>query len=297
MIEKPIFFPAGTETLFGVLTTPASDCDALVLIAGPGSANAATFQRNNVAVELARRLAESGLAVLRFDYHGIGDSTGDLGNFDLEKPLQEDMDAAVVWARTNGFVRLGLVGICYGTRTALSVIDSDEDVSAIALVTMPFAEKLTVLTRKIGFIGLIKGVLRPSTWRKFWDPAHRIAYRKLMLSGFRRLTGRRADRASRSGRRANAMSRLHLASARRTPILMLYGGEDRHYLNARDAIDSVAAKVPGLHLDTSFWGEIHGFPTLEGQKAFVDKLVDWLPTTMTVSIENPFQTTTWGSGQ
>jgi pimeloyl-ACP methyl ester carboxylesterase len=296
MIEKPVFFSSGGEALFGILTTPGPECDALVLIAGPGSANAATFQRNCVAVELARRLAESGLAVLRFDYHGIGDSTGDLGNFDLEKPLREDMDAAVMWARTNGFTRLGLVGICYGTRTALSVMDSDENVSAIALVTMPFAEKVTVLTRKIGFIGLIKGVLRPSTWRRFSDPAHRIAYRKLMLSGFRRLTGRRADRASRSGRRANAMSRLLLASASRIPILMLYGIEDRHYLNAREAIDSLAAKVPGLTLDTSYLGELHGFPTLQGQKAFVDKLVDWLPTSMAVSAGhgNVFQATTQG---
>ena len=152
MIERPVYFPCADDTLFGILSLPDHQTDSLVLVAGGGGPNAATFQRNGVATRLARRLTEIGIGVLRFDYHGVGDSTGEIDEFHLEKPLRKDVEAAASWARVEGFSRVGLLGICFGSRTALSVLDGGQKVSAFVLVTMPLAdavEKAVIATRQL----------------------------------------------------------------------------------------------------------------------------------------------------
>jgi dienelactone hydrolase len=285
MTEIPVFIPAGKQSLFGVLTSPGGGSQSLIVVNGPGGPNAALFQRNGVATRLARRLADAGFSTMRFDYVGIGDSTGDLVKFDLEKPLREDVNAVLTWAKAAGFTRFGLVGICFGTRTALSVMDNADKVSALVLSTMPFADVMTVLSRRMGTSGLLKRLLKPATWMSLTDPGRRRSYAKLLRSLWRRSTGRRPDRAS--GSRPSAMSRLRTASQSNVPVLMLYGSEDRHYLNAAPSLESLRGVLSGLEVDASYPGELHGFPTLEGQDVFVDKVVSWLTARMGVSVQDP----------
>lgn len=285
MIEAPVFIPSGGQSLFGVLSSPDGGSQALVVVNGPGGPNAACFQRNGVGTRLGRRLADAGFSTIRFDYHGIGDSTGDLVKFDLEKPLREDVNAVLTWAKSAGFMRIVLVGICFGTRTALSVMDNDEKVSAIVLSTMPFADVMTVLSRRMGMAGLFKRLFKPATWRSLADAGRRNSYKKLVRSLWRRSTGRRPDRISGGG--PSAMSRLKAASSLNIPVLLLYGAEDRHYHNALSSLDSVRAAFPGIEVDASFPGELHGFPTLEGQGVFVEKVANWLTARLVVPDEYP----------
>ena len=64
---------------------------------------------------------------------------------------------------------------------------------------------------------------------------------------------------------------------------MLYGAEDRHYLNALSSLESLRVTLSGLEVDASYPGELHGFPTLEGQGVFVEKVASWLTARMGVS--------------
>ena len=64
--------------------------------------------------QLADRLAEQGLAVLRFDYDGTGDSTGEENDPDRVDAWLSSVTAAVDELAATGVPRIGLVGIRMG---------------------------------------------------------------------------------------------------------------------------------------------------------------------------------------
>lgn len=292
MTETLVFIPFGNETLFGVLTTPANGSRTLVVVCGPGGPTASSFQRNGIATRLARGLGAAGFSVIRFDYHGIGDSTGDIKRFDLEKPFLGDVNAVLDWARAAGFTEFALVGLCFGTRTALSVMDNRERVAAMVLVTMPLVDVMEVLARRLGTATLLTRLFQPTTWKGLFNRSRRATYAKMIRSLWRRVTGRRPDRSS--TRRPSAISRLEAAVSLKVPVLMLYGAQDKHYLNALSALESIRQRMPALELDASFPGELHGFPSVAGQEVFVEKLVAWLSTTIDHRSSEPVSMTAQG---
>lgn len=80
---------------------------------------------------LAALLAERGVATLRFDFAGRGDSEGDL--FDLSYSNEmEDLDAAVSYLAGRGVQRIGLFGSSMGGTVALMAAARDERIVAIA---------------------------------------------------------------------------------------------------------------------------------------------------------------------
>lgn len=59
-----------------------------------GGASITGIDRNRLYVRLARKLAARGFYVLRFDYHGVGESMGK-AQYDLEEPFVTDLDGAI----------------------------------------------------------------------------------------------------------------------------------------------------------------------------------------------------------
>ncbi|MDP8957906.1 MAG: alpha/beta fold hydrolase, partial [Actinomycetota bacterium] len=131
--EIPVFFPAGGETLFGILTRPVGEPKGVGVVL---LAVRATFHRNRVAVLLARRLAGLGFHVLRFDYHGLADSSG-TATFHLDQPFVEDVEGAVRRMRQEGVERFVLVGQCFGARTALAAAARLDGIAGVVLVALP----------------------------------------------------------------------------------------------------------------------------------------------------------------
>ncbi len=83
IVEKPVSFRSGDLTLAGTLTLPATQTPPLcvvLLVAGSGpvdrDGNAAGF-RMDAYRQLAHALAGSGIASLRYDKRGVGESAGD----------------------------------------------------------------------------------------------------------------------------------------------------------------------------------------------------------------------------
>lgn len=88
--EYPVFFHCEGERLLGICHQPtaAKDVGVVIVVGGPQYRVGSHRQ----FVLLARYLAEAGIAVFRFDYRSMGDSTGNQVDFEQVTP---DIRAAV----------------------------------------------------------------------------------------------------------------------------------------------------------------------------------------------------------
>jgi len=90
----------------------------------------------------ARRLAdERGLASIRFDYIGTGDSTGILPEWRLSNmPVEQVLAAIRFGMAAAGVDRMALTGFCMGGRVALAVAVDALDCAGAILVRVPVLE-------------------------------------------------------------------------------------------------------------------------------------------------------------
>ena len=88
-------------------------------------------------VDMARHLAESGVASLRMDMSGVGDSLSPLGPDRaplFDRSLTRDVEAAIDWLFSRGVRDVSLVGACSGAYQAFHAAIEDKRVTKIALV-------------------------------------------------------------------------------------------------------------------------------------------------------------------
>lgn len=129
--EQPIVFQRAEESLYGLLHCPdqiGSDTGVVILVGGPQYRVGSHRQ----FVELARGLAAEGIPVFRFDFTGMGDSTGSFPGFE---GLNDDIRQAI-----NIFVqkrpelqRVILWGLCDGASAACLYAAQDERVAGLCL--------------------------------------------------------------------------------------------------------------------------------------------------------------------
>jgi exosortase A-associated hydrolase 1 len=131
--DRCITFECAGETLVGILSLPQHATDTCVVIVVGGPQYRAGSHR--LFVDVARRLAEQGHAVLRFDLRGMGDSTGTPRGFD---DASEDIGCAIDAARQDvpGLQRFVLWGLCDGASAALLYLagSGDERVGGLCLL-------------------------------------------------------------------------------------------------------------------------------------------------------------------
>jgi alpha/beta superfamily hydrolase len=92
---------------------------------------------NNVVRALAEAFAAAGFAVLRFNFRGVGRSTGHYGEGIGE---QEDAKAALAWLTAQPGMdadRLFLAGYSFGARVTLAVASADPRVRGFVVVAPP----------------------------------------------------------------------------------------------------------------------------------------------------------------
>ena len=114
--ERPLSFACHEDTLAGILAAPdePATTGVIVLVGGPQYRVGSHRQ----FVLLSRALAAAGYPVLRFDYRGMGDSTGDARDF---TQLSEDVRAAIdaLQMQLPSVTRVALWGLCDGASAAL----------------------------------------------------------------------------------------------------------------------------------------------------------------------------------
>jgi exosortase A-associated hydrolase 1 len=131
MTERMLVFDCQGDSLVGMLHEPdgeSRDLAVLVVVGGPQYRVGSHRQ----FVLLSRGLADAGYAVLRFDYRGMGDSTGAPRNFQaVEEDIRAAIDALASELRT--FRGVVIFGLCDAASAALMYCCSDNRVHALVL--------------------------------------------------------------------------------------------------------------------------------------------------------------------
>jgi exosortase A-associated hydrolase 1 len=129
--RQPVAFACGHDWLLGVLTRPEKPRRRGVLIVVGGPQYRAGSHRQFAL--LAEELAAQGHAVMRFDYRGMGDSTGEPRTFES---VEEDLRAAVdhFLSRVPEVTEVVIWGLCDAASAALFYSHQDPRVAGIALL-------------------------------------------------------------------------------------------------------------------------------------------------------------------
>jgi exosortase A-associated hydrolase 1 len=131
--ERPLTFECRGETLVGVLAEPASPASIGTIIIVGGPQYRAGSHRQFVL--LSRQLARSGVAAMRFDYRGMGDSTGSPTPFDEVTPdIASAIDAMQASCPT--VKRIVLCGLCDAASAALIYWQTTRDKRVVGMVLL-----------------------------------------------------------------------------------------------------------------------------------------------------------------
>jgi pimeloyl-ACP methyl ester carboxylesterase len=273
--ETPAYFPSGEEWLFGVLTAPIAGARGTGVILLQGGDHIPSINRNRLWVRIARRLAGDGYHVLRFDYHGVGESTGAVEAFELAKPFTDDVRAAAGWLRAEGVDRVVLVGICFGAATALSCVGRLEGLRGVMACSHPVYE-LEVL-QTLGSVGYVRRVWRSERAAGLLRAARRLpSYLRFHARNAGMPRRRRgAGRASRS-----LLAQLERIAEQQLPTLFLFGTEDGYSERFDDAragrLGELLNRAGDAVAHETLDGPLHELISLAVQDAFVDRVVAWL---------------------
>jgi dienelactone hydrolase len=119
MTDHSVFIPSGGEHLAATITTPEAPRGLVVLSTGIGAPRSHRFQ---MWARLADRLAEAGIASVRWEYPGMHDSTGTVVRPMLTEDWLPQLRSVVEFARrTLGQASVISVGNCIGGSLGLQL--------------------------------------------------------------------------------------------------------------------------------------------------------------------------------
>jgi len=129
--EQAFLFNCADCRLLGIATRPETPTDTGVLILVGGPQYRAGSHRQFAL--LARQLAEQGIAAMRFDYRGMGDSEGEARTFET---VGDDIRAAInaFMDHVPGIRRVVIWGLCDAASSALYYAHTDPRVGGLVLL-------------------------------------------------------------------------------------------------------------------------------------------------------------------
>ena len=134
MLDTALSFDCAGDTLYGVASVPAAPALAaargVVIVVGGPQYRAGSHRQFTL---LARALAAQGIAALRFDVRGMGDSEGTARPFeDIGADLRAAIDTFM--AQVPALREVVLWGLCDGASAAALYARHDRRVSGLALL-------------------------------------------------------------------------------------------------------------------------------------------------------------------
>jgi pimeloyl-ACP methyl ester carboxylesterase len=252
---EPLFVTHAGVHLAAAITLPSRPVALAVLLQGFGAPRS---HRNRLWTFTAADLAAHGIASVRFDYPGMGDSTGQAG-WELDAPPTDAARAVIEKAlEMVGVERFAVAGNCMGARMAVAIGATDPGCNSVGVI-LP------------GTLDGIIDVDQPGTALSRIAPILRGAPRlQRVANGLGR---RRSEHRLRLIRDIPAL----LGSK---PMLLLMLGSDEMWRRIHGAVQSVASRVGspapehviGVHVRTE--GRF-GLQPLSSQAAVRRILVDW----------------------
>ena len=129
--EMPRLIECQGSRMIGILAVPRDPepIGVMIIVGGP-QYRAGSHRQFTL---LARRLAEHGFPVLRFDYRGMGDSEGEMRGFDA---VGDDIRAALdsLVSEVSGLRGVVLWGLCDAASAALFHAATDDRVTGLVLL-------------------------------------------------------------------------------------------------------------------------------------------------------------------
>jgi len=291
--EAPVFLQAGDDTIFGIVTHPRGWIPRTGFIILPGGGTPLTTNRNRLSVRICRHLAALGFTSMRCDYHGTGESTGQLQQIRLDQPFVEDVAVAIAHLKDMGVERIILAGSCFGGRTSLAAAAASEDVAAVMLIATSPRDYMMgerIGARKAADWSLSRYLLeaiRPRTFRGLFNPRLRRSYVSHARTKMRQMTGtlpggkRRLEERPMGTEIVSPHFDGHMRSlaSRGVPVLLLYGNEDVFLEEFQTAAEGPLADVMNEALGSiqvrTVPGRLHGLTTVAIQDAVFDEVVAW----------------------
>ena len=177
-VESEVSFPTEDSEIAGTLAVPegSGPFPAVVVLGGSGpwdrngdedarrvealrQAGQSVFGVNSTYKDIAEGLSQAGMVTLRYDKRGVGNSTGEGGDF--PEPSLRDLRSAVTFLRGHPSVdpeRIALVGHSLGGLWALMEAAEDPDIAAVCLMATPARPYTEVIIEQIeGLITLAGG--------------------------------------------------------------------------------------------------------------------------------------------
>jgi pimeloyl-ACP methyl ester carboxylesterase len=227
---------------------------------------------------------------LRFDYHGIGESEGEVTSFQLDEPFVDDLDAAATVFAARGIRRVALVGVCFGARTTLAACRTFEQLEGVILMATPVrdymrseraaskaAEEWSIRRYLSSALQphVIRGIVTDSRRRRVYRRHATLKARALAHRLRRRLGGKPA------ATRPPFFAGLDDLAARATPTLLLYTSGSDHLEDFDKA--RAANLISGEPSRNGDWPEVrvvdvnvHTFDTLDAQRQILELVPEWL---------------------
>lgn len=292
--HRPVFFPAGDDQIFGIFTPALEPKGPAVVILSGGLHGTSTVGRNRLFLRIAERLAAGGYHVLRFDYHGIGESTGLAASFGSDAPFARDAVAGVRWLESQGHDEIVLLGKCFGSRLAWAAAKEVEGLKAMVVVDSPMrhfgkGERSITKHANASLSDLAQRGLRLNTVRGLVDPRRRAAYTRIVRAKARAVRRRLVKSPETETPGMDGVSRSLVSSFenlvdRKVPVLFLYGTDDRAYAEFQQAraghLGTLIERGGPLVDVRSIAGTVTGFAYVDIQDMVISNVNDWLGQTL-----------------
>jgi exosortase A-associated hydrolase 1 len=181
--DRAISFECEGMPLVGILSLPAQTAKRGVLIVVGGPQYRVGSHRQFIL--LARSLAERGIPVMRFDYRGMGDSAGEMRDFEQ---VNEDLRVAVdqFYREAPNLEDVVIWGLCDAASAALFYAQHDKRISGLVLLN-PWVRTVGGEAKATLKHYYKDRLLQPELWRKVLSG--KFAYRAAATS-FVSLLGR-----------------------------------------------------------------------------------------------------------
>ena len=186
--QFPIWVPADGGEVAAVLTVPDGEPRGIVLtLAGTGRHVAIG---STMSALVSQRAAEHGLASVRFDYTGVGDSPGIVESWalsDVGSASRQALDVLTTASEVLGVSQYAVVGTCYGSRVALSLVGHPACLGAVCIAP-PVLEhgKVVNIGRSAGHgsrFSFVRG--NPVIRKAVYDPLRSLLKESKLAPGVR----------------------------------------------------------------------------------------------------------------